>query len=460
MAKNETDIFNIVHPFEQIKDKLGGSFQGNYIYDYLSEINAKTVVIEEKYIDKDYLIDYAKFYARSFNIDTKFTHRLHFFSEVFSNYDFQKILVGGEKEGFEKLNNSYLGFVVMKPIKDEDGYFLVGRTLLKTYLKEVIPGHEYRVYNTDTYQASLFGIPLKINSLPFQTQDKAVGACATTACWIALYPLSALFGTQRESPFEVTEKSVLFASLEERNFPNTTGLSLLQMKSYFNSIGLETEFINIEKIQKKFERLIPDDYDIVADAVRGYSEMKLPIIAALKMEEENEEDGEEDEDNHDKHAVIISGYRHNNGILTELYIHDDTIGPYSRARPNNNFSSLKNEWTENRGYKSVLVEKLMIPVYPKIRLSFDSIYYIFLLAKRTKRTKKARYELFLIELNKYKKFLSKQKIKDKMEKLYKPFPRYLWIIRIYIEDKLLIDQVFDATSVYPKEFDRIRFITK
>ncbi len=348
----------------------------------------------------------------------------------------------------------------MKPIKDEDGNFLVGRTVLKTYDKEVNPGNEIRVYNTDIYQSSLFGIPLKIDSLPFQTQDKAVGACATTACWIALHPLSSIFGTQRESPFEVTEKSVSFTSMEERNFPNTTGLSLLQMKSYFNSIGLETEFINIEKIQKKFERLIPDDYDIVADAVRGYSEMKLPIIAALKMEEENEEDGEEDEDNHDKHAVIISGYRHNNGILTELYIHDDTIGPYSRARPNNNFSSLKNEWTENRGYKSVLVEKLMIPVYPKIRLSFDSIYYIFLLAKRTKRTKKARYELFLIELNKYKKFLSKQKIKDKIEKLYKPFPRYLWIIRIYIEDKLLIDQVFDATSVYPKEFDRIRFITK
>ncbi len=230
MAKKDTDIFNIVYPFNQIKDKLGGSFQANYIYDYLSEINAKTVVIEENYIDKDYLIDYAKFYARSFNTDEKFTRRLHFFSEDFSNYDFQKILTNGKNEGFEKLNNCYLGFVVMKPINDEFGFPLIGRTILKTYDTEVNPGHEYRVYNTDIHKASLFGIPLKIDSLPFQTQDKAVGACATTACWIALHPLSALFGTQRESPFEVTEKSVSFTSLEERNFPNTPGLSLLQMK--------------------------------------------------------------------------------------------------------------------------------------------------------------------------------------------------------------------------------------
>jgi len=462
MAKRDTDIYNIVYPFDQTKDKLGGTFQGNYIYDYLSEIDAKTVVVEEKYIDKDYLIDYAKFYARSFNIDEKFTERLHFFSGGFSNYDFQRILVEGKKEEFEKLNNSYLGFVVMKPIKDEDGNFLVGRTVLKTYDKEVNPGHEYRVYNTDIYKASLFGIPLKIDSLPFQTQDKAVGACATTACWIALHPLSVLFGTQRESPFEVTEKSVSFTSLEERNFPNTPGLSIMQMKSYFNLIGLETEFINIKKIQKKFEKvgLISDEDDIVADAVRAYAEMKLPIIAALKLERKAAPELEEDKDNYDRHAVIISGYRYNDGILNELYIHDDTIGPYSRAKPNKNFSSLINEWTEIREYKSVLVDKLMIPIYPKIRLSFDYIYYIFLKTKRLKRKKKARYELFLIELNQYKEFLSKQMIKDKMEKLHKPSPRFLWISRTYIDDKPCIDQVFDATSVYPQEFERIRYCTK
>lgn len=448
MAKRGKNIFNIVYPFDQIKSKLGGSFQGNYIYNYLSALSAKTVVVEEGYIDKDYLIDYAKFYARSFNIDEKSTTRFHFFSETFSNYDFQKILVGGVKSEFEKLNNSYLGFAVIKPIKDEDGNFLVGRTILETYLNEVNPGHEYRVYNTDTYHASLFGIPLTIESLPFQTQDKAVGACATTACWIALHPLNTLFGSQKESPFEVTEKSVSFASLEERNFPNSTGLSLLQMKSYFNLIGLETEFINIEKIQKKFAELIFDD-DIVADAVQAYSKIKLPIIAALKIEMSKKI--------YDRHAVIISGYRHKNGILNELYIHDDTIGPYSRAGPKKNFTSLKNEWTEIRGYKNVLIEKLMIPVYPKIRLSFDSMYHIFLKSKRKKRHEKVTLELFLTGLNQYKEFLSKQMIKDKIGILSRPLARYLWIIRISINSKPLTDYVYDATSVYPLKPEKIFF---
>ncbi len=186
--------------------------------------------------------------------------------------------------------------------------------------------------------------------------------------------------------------------------------------------------------------------------------MKLPIIAALKLEREAPLESEKDEDNYERHAVIISGYRHDDGIIKELYIHDDTIGPYSRAMPNGGFSSLINEWTQGREYKSVLVDKLMIPIYPKIRLSFYSIYYIFLQNKRKKRRKEARFELFLIELNQYKEFLSKQKIKDKLNILSKRFPRFLWVNRTYIDEEPLIDQVFDATSVYPQEFDRIRFL--
>ena len=59
---------DIVFPFssDSLRRLLGNSRQENYLLDYLSGLNAKTCVLEGEYIDKDYLIDYQKFYAYSF----------------------------------------------------------------------------------------------------------------------------------------------------------------------------------------------------------------------------------------------------------------------------------------------------------------------------------------------------------------------------------------------------------
>ena len=277
---SEDETTNIVKPFNQIQGKLGSSVQSNYLYNYLSSLKAITCIIENKYIDKDYFIDYSKFYARSFQNIDKFTTRLHFFSESFTNEDLSVLLSNGNKTLFKKLANSYLGFAVVKPINNIRGEALIGRTILKTYPSEV-NDVENRYYLNEIHRVYLFGMPLEIKSLPFQTQDTAVGACATTACWTTLQPLKTLFGIQKDSPFEITEKSVSFTLMEERNFPNSNGLTLLQMKSYFNSINLETEFIDIKNIEN-LENYTKDD-DVVADAVKAYTNMNLPIIAALML---------------------------------------------------------------------------------------------------------------------------------------------------------------------------------
>jgi len=440
---------------------VGQSNQSKYIFNYLSYLNSKTLIIEENYIDKDYLIDYSKFYARSFDRLDKFTKRIHFFCEEISEDKFNKLLEHGSKKHYKVLENSYLGFVIVKPIKDINGNYLIGRTLLRTYPSEVnsSSNSDHRFYIKNKHQLSLFGIPLTIESLQFQMQDTAVGACATNACWMIMDSLNNLFGVQKFSPFEVTEMSVSFPSFEERNFPNSTGLTLLQMKSYFSMIGLETEFIHIEKIQKKFSNFDPTRDDIVADAVKAYSNMKLPLIAAFRLEKDSKGDISDDkDDNNDNHAAVISGYRQNEDGLKELYIHDDQIGPYSRALPDGKFNKLKNEWN-NLGYKDIYIEKLMVPIYPKIRFSFYVIYSLFLDCKRNlelnDETKSP--ELFLTELNQYKEFLWGKSFKDKISILYKSFPRYIWIIRTYANGNLDSDFVFDGTSVNSPPFCRILF---
>lgn len=73
--------------FSRGKNKLGSSPQGEYLRSYLTEIGAKTVVVEDQYIDKDYLIDYCNFYARSFEPSDKYTTRLHFFKKYLIKYN-------------------------------------------------------------------------------------------------------------------------------------------------------------------------------------------------------------------------------------------------------------------------------------------------------------------------------------------------------------------------------------
>ncbi len=405
-----------VHFFNQAMNDLGHSYIAEYLFKYLNDLKAKTYVIENEYIDKDYLIDYSHFYSRSFDVKEKFTTRLHFFSAFFSKEDLKKLLIECDEKILEKLNDTYLGFIVIKPIPDSNGNPIIGRTILKTYpLKD---NGECRYFVTGCHKVSFFGIPLKIKSLPFQTQDEAVGACATAACWIASHPLSDLFGIPKYSPFEVTEKSVIFP-FPERNYPSE-GLSLYQMKNYFNSIGLETEFIDVRNIHK-YEAYTPKD-DIVADVVRAYTKIDLPIIATLKLVGKN--------NNRDFHAAVISGYRHKHGILKELYVHDDRIGPYSKAFPKGKFDTWDNEWIRRGEFSKLVVDQLVIPIYPKIRLSFARIYNVFL--KKYKRTAnqlepiigKFTPALYLMEIRQYKKFIWQHSCENKEEILCKHLPTF------------------------------------
>lgn len=422
------------------------------MYRYLNDLNAKTSIVENKYIDKDYLIDFSKFYSRSYEIDQKFTTRLHFFSESFSYDDFKKVLIEGDEEFFKTIQASYLGFVVVKPIKNSKGEKLIGRTVLSTYPHG--EGDEKRYFLKNLHHASLFGIPLEIESLPFQTQDTAVGACATSACWISLDPLSNLFGIQKYSPYEVTEMSVFFPSLS-RNFPSE-GLTLLQIKNHFNSIGLDTEFININEIINTIPKYNHLD-DVVADAVRAYSKIGLPIIAGIGLRKETK-------NTLDYHAVVISGYRQNDGDLKQLYVHDDQIGPYSRVKPIGNFIKWDNEWLQS--YSEINVETLIIPIYPKLRLSFIKIYTVFIQYKRKIESINLKFleeseglasELYLVELKNYKKFLWKHSLENKEKILLKDFPRFLWVVRIHFKGTPIVDYVYDGTSVLAREVCNIKF---
>jgi len=430
-------------PFSIDNHPLGKSAICSYLYEYLGVIGAKTCLHESDYIDKDYLIDYSKFYSRSFEKFEKTTERFHFFTCSFDTRKFNLALKTGDTTFFQNLQESYLGFVVLKPIRDIYNYKLIGRTLLSTYPEH--DGVDTRCFLTNEHKVSLFGIPLKIKTLPFQQKDNAVGVCATVTCWSALFPLMYLFGTPVLSPVEVTERAVACPSEDCRNFPSDDGLTLSQLKYYFNTLNLETEFID-PNIRVDYQK--PQD-DIVADAIRAYIEMGLPIIATLNVKGTD-----------DYHAVLVSGYRHTYGKVREIYVHDDNIGPYHHIKPNSKgkFSSWK-EPAPNGDLKEYELQRLLVPVYPKIRLSFGKIYRAFLKFKRGTEIfvrsgtypKGTRTELFLTDVHRYRQFLLKQKFDSKKEIIKEPAARFLWVIRIHNRNKPIRDYVLDGTAIYPNK---------
>ncbi len=400
---------------------------GKYLIKYLNRLNAKTGIIEG-YIDKDFLIDFQNFYCRSFENYRKITKRIHFFSQNINEEDFKKFISDFDEENIKELQDIYLGFVVIKPVKDHNDKWLVGRTLLETIsdpnkLKNILV----------KYNVSLFGIPLEVNTLPFQTQDQRVSACATIALWTAINPLSNLFDTMNYSPSEITELSASYPS-NYRIFPSS-GLTWQQMLNCIKSVGLDIEVIDVAKYRND---------DIFTNAVKAYIQTGIPLIAGLILEKPG---GKKD-----LHAVVISGYRFdNNGVINEMFVHDDQIGPYSSVFPNPSFKNWENEWSKNGIYINVSVDKIMVPVYHKIRLTYVRMYALYehINQKLEQISSKVRSGLQLTTVQSYKKFLLKKRFKNKKEILLKLLPRFLWLIQIYNDDKRIRDLVFDATSILP-----------
>ena len=437
------ELKDIVFPFtsEALKTHVGLSEQADYLLRYLMKLDSKTCVIETNYIDKDFLIDYQSFYCRSFDEISKITSRIHFFSMDFSSDQLEDTLVNSDESFMRKLNETYLGFIIIRPIKGSKGQPIIGRTLLKTY-----PPEGKRHFVTSKYYPSLFGIELNLDSLPFQAKDEGVSACATIALWSALHPLRDLFEITRHAPAEITERSTTIPNIDRR-FPQN-GLTIEQIVNYIRIIGLDMEVIRPSK---------NDDY--TQTALKAYLDAGLPILAALNLEKSGFQYPL-------KHAVAISGYKiDKNNDIEELYVHDDVVGPYCNVKKDGTLSNWDYEW-KARGFK-ITLDKLLVPIHPKIRTVFWRMYTEYNgirkktleeLERQGEKSNDHDVELLLMTSRKYKEYILKnKKFENKASILMLSLPKFVWIVRFLEKGQPAKDIVYDSTSVYPREIIAIRF---
>lgn len=420
-----------------------------YFESYFKKFDTKVILVEKKYIDKDYLEDFSFYYVSSFFPYKRYCTRLHFFTKDMVKQDLIDLLQGNPSNVDEKiLRDSYLGFIVIKPLPQT----IIGRTCLKTY-----PFENKRFYPIiREYPVNLFGLHLSILSIAFQEQDSVVAACASSAIWSAFNATGSLFQHSIPSPAAISKAATQFFPFLNRHFPND-GLTPEQMAHAIRNVGLEPFLFNA------------NENDIIRAVTYAYLKAKIPIVLGFQLNNSRTNDSL----NH--HAVTITGYSlegitknfHGEPYLLsssrmkQLYVHDDQIGPFARMEFLDG-KKLSTSWkVENLGITDNVYatpEILIIPLYHKIRIPLYTILHIFLGFNKLLRKISSgsgvlipniEWDIFLSTVNDFKtEIINSPKIKGqyRADILTKNLPRFLWRVIGSVGDEK-VEFVFDATDI-------------
>lgn len=424
----------------------------HYLHDYLEHEKVKTIVVEKQYVDRDYLEDFAGYYVRCFNDDAygPRCHRLHFFDSSFDAEAFNAVLCRSQSAmSLEDLQSAYIGFLVVKPLPAT----FIGRTCLRPY--HDLPERHYPI--THQYKASLFGIPLKVESLAFQEQDKVIAACATSALWSAFHATGSLFQHSIPSPLEITKAATEKVPSTIRTMPNK-GLTGPMMTHAIRHVGLDPYPID----QKGDE-----NFHLLKSTLYAYLNAGIPVIAGVQLYKKNVSEG--------FHAVTVAGYRLDldrpisygqTGFLlrasriSKIYVHDDQVGPFAKMTFNKSFLHTELALDGHVGKKFAEPAILLIPLYHKIRIpfitiqttiiAFDAVFKRIFKILNQHLELQIEWDISLTTISEYKAGLLKDGINNTAElrdTLLMPFPRWIWRATAYINDQKDVDLLFDATNI-------------
>jgi hypothetical protein len=458
-----SDFFQIFHfpKYEHslLPEDVQNKDHVKYLLRYLKDINCKSILVEHEYVDHDYLDDYASFYAKCFTPYRRFCRRAHFWKTDIKQFDIEKAIIYQNEEILKILGDDYLGFLVIKPLPEA----LIGRTVLSRYDDE---GGKRKIKTIRPYKVNLFGLQLEIESLAFQEQDTVMAACATTAIWSAFHKASHIFHTSIPTPSDITKSATKYIQTT-RPIP-THGLNVEQMCYAISENGLTPEVQPIN-IDTSINSLIYSYVSADIPVVLGYRIYGKPLrhavtVCGYRLEERPSNNSETNDPDLD---INLIGRR-----ISELYVHDDNLGPFSRLRCidagsigqsskiNPRIFVRETDDDRNEGL-TCIPEVVLTPIYHKIRLRFNDILgAIRLFAKYfdavginkidEDHPDGIEWEIRLCDVKKYrKKIIDSNSIEKDIKKsiLFRNMPKFLWIGSAMLGKKRLFSFIADATNV-------------
>jgi hypothetical protein len=442
-------------------------FQLRYLAAYVADpvIDCKSMLIEEHYIDRDHMEDHSVFYSRNLYPYSNFCRRVHFFTIPAAQVAVQfRRLRGIHRSRGERSyraacgtfsKKAYVGFAVIKPLMGTP----VGRTILRSFppRKKERPRYHRHFSCNGVYQAHVAGVELTVEGLPFQQQDKAVAACATTAVWSALHRTRAFEDIATFTPAQITVLATR-ASLEFGRPMPSEGLSIDQMCQAVQAVGASP----VLRREDDFRTARGLLYSSIRSGV-------APILAIVNPSGQ-------------RHAVAAVGMGLRDGPLNiqgnigdrasqveALYIHDDRIGPYLRADLKERASRL---WLHLQFLPDKklpeqwwMLTHVLFPMHVKVRASFGELRAIAfdwvavrieacrraLAAKGVSEAKKGvvTVETWIRRAHKHQEWLLRNHINPAApERLmnHVSFSRYVGVIRVLAPFIDPIQVLIDTTS--------------
>ncbi|RFZ92948.1 hypothetical protein D0C36_16295 [Mucilaginibacter conchicola] len=427
----------------------------SYFKKYLEspELNVKTILLEEGYISRDYLHDYASYYALCYEQYEKVCRRVHFFDNEVTEDEFKKIIIQPVEDQAEFWKH-YMGFIVVKPLPSK----MIGYTVLKTYSNSQNYS-DRNFWGLRQYTINLYGNKITLESLAFQEQDSVLAACATMAVWSMLNKAAVDFHTVLKSPSQITNDADNVSPDGSRLFPNN-GLSIQQISQAILASGLVSEI-------KDGDFRPPDrPYKVITvrylkKIINAYSGIGIPIILVVRVPSGG---------SHGLHAITVSGFKVNQPLpilpqknisymsdnIDRIYAHDDQWGPFARINLSNDYD-LETPWTEfDKEHRPTVVTSIVVSLYPKIRISYQDLEVIVVgldliltLFFKNHILADLVWDIKIEFSEKYKTTLKNSSLDDteKVEILAESMPKYIWVATCHIGEHKLFCFTFDATNV-------------
>ena len=405
--------------------------------------------------------EHSVFYSKSLRRYENSCRRLHFFSmeEKDLKREFRRLRGIRKKADFqaecEKFSRKrYIGFSVIKPLPGCP----VGRTVFRPFPQDASPGIQ-REFDCVCHgnKAHLLGIPLSVTGLPFQQQDLGVSACATTALWSALQRARELEEVGTATPAQITLRASQFALPFGRPMPSE-GLSVDQMCQAVHSLGYAPYLFRAE------------DFEVSRGLLYAIVRSGISPVLILKPLRSN---------TGPRHAVAVAGMKirtprqqkllidlidAQSSDMVGLYIHDDRYGPY--------LTTEIKEWKKQLllslplpslgSSENWLLSHVLVPIHPKIRLSFGSLREAALHLVRSVHSFRASvmdipqavtsWDSRILRAHNYVEeilLFGEERVPDLLvDKLCAEvsFSRYLAVVRIRAADLDPIDVLLDTTS--------------
>ena len=377
--------------------RVDASEQFGYLIEYLTNLGCKSFVVEDKYVDADYMDEHTAFYARCHHSYPNHCSRVHFFAAPCGRARIVHTLEGLQsdpprRKRHENLQRHYLGFMVVRPNPSA----FIGRTVLRGW-----EGVHRHYSCCREYEVSLAGIVLSVKGLGFQQQDATTSACATTAIWVALQKSAHDVRFHTPTCSDITSNATRFSLEGGRSIPNS-GLSTAQMCEAVRASELEPDFFDVGEDQQLCRHMahsyLSSGFPVIA-CIYFYHmrKSKYDAMAAALVAKGKGKRPEPCWD--DGHSIVLVGYRDEpsrsqsvrlrpkdgrKGIrvsmvgeqVTEFYCHDDRLGPYARVNciePPWGTSDISIEWPGASQPELARIAYLLVPVYPKVRLSYQDL---------------------------------------------------------------------------------------